>query len=313
MTLDRIRIGVDVGGTLVRVGVVNTHGVLLQIVRFPTPVDLNGKALTDQIVRAVASLRLSLDAKLDASGPDCVGLALPGLVDRVRGFLVRSFNLSFLESRPIVAELTNALALPVFIMTDAEAATWGEYTASSPRPRGFVHLRLGTGIAVGVVQRGVLVDTAQPTRQGHLEVLMTDHTRAAQPCLCGNRGCLETIASGRALVEQTKCAGLGDTLTDLHRSWVNGDPRATKIGDSALAAIGVALRQISMAYAPELICIGGGVIAALPRILDCILGTAVAEQAHQPQPNTPQVVSARWGDHAGVIGAALLAGKAAIP
>ncbi len=313
MTLDCFSIGVDVGGTFTRVGVVNGQGALLQIVRIPTPLDHNGAALTGEIARTVASLRLRAGARADAGGPICMGLALPGLVDRIGGTLARSVNLSFLESRPIVAELTNALALPVYIMTDAEAATWGEYTACNPRPRGFVHLRLGTGIALGVVQRGVLVDTAQPTRRGHLEVLITDHTKAAQPCPCGNRGCLETIASGPALVDQSKGAGLGNTLTDLHRAWVDGDPRAERIGDAALAALGVALCQVALTYAPEVICIGGGVVDALPRILDCDWVGAIVERHHESQPHAPKVVSARLGDHAGVIGAAMLAAKAAIP
>lgn len=308
-----VAIGIDVGGTFTRVGAVDGHRVLARGSRFLTPHDDSGAAVIGEIARGVAALRQSLGTLADESDPVCVGLALPGLVDRTRGCLVRSVNLPFLEARPIVAELSAMLGVPVCIVTDADAATWGEHTACDPGPRGFVHLRLGTGIALGFVQRGALVDTAQPTRQSHLEVLITDHTKAAQPCPCGNRGCLETIASGRALVEETKCAGLGDTLTDLHRAWVHGDPRATKIGDSALAALCVALRQIATAFAPEVICIGGGVAKALPRLVERAIASAEETHGIAGTPGSPLYVTARLGDHAGVVGAALLAVKRPAP
>jgi predicted NBD/HSP70 family sugar kinase len=128
-------------------------------------------------------------------------------------------------------------------MTDADAATWGEYSACTSRPGAFVHLRVGTGVACGIV----VDDRLQPTdadRTTHWKVLVVDDHPDAIACPCGLRGCLETIASGPALEAQARKMGWADGLLGLQKAWQRRSPSSLGVVDGCARLIAVAAHKV---------------------------------------------------------------------
>ncbi|MCH7871267.1 MAG: ROK family protein, partial [Planctomycetes bacterium] len=164
------------------------------------------------------------------------------------------------------------------LCTDAEAATWGEYSAPAFRARRFVHLRLGTGIGCGVVLDGRL-QRLDLDRTTHLEALVVDHGEDAALCGCGLRGCLELVASGEVLLQQD----------------------ASGIAERVTPAIITALENLTRQFDPEVIVIGGGVLSRFGALQDSIMRSADLSL------NLAPIECARLGDDAGVIGAARVA------
>lgn len=295
-------IGIDVGGTNIRAAAVDSAGRIHFDRRVPTP--RSAGAVRDWIADAVCQIR----AEVAAETALAVGLALPGIVDAERGLLLRSVNLPFLQGRPIRDELVNTTGLPVSLMTDADAATWGEYSACVPCPRAFVHLRLGTGVACGIVVDGRLQPT-DPHRTTHWKVLVVDDRPDAMACPCGLRGCLETIASGSAIERRAMSLCCDGGLAGLQEAWEQNDPNARTIIDEVAHAIASAIWNLKSQISDGLvICLGGGVVQSLPGIVgqtanrlrtmrDPTLGSAT----------TVTLIPAKLGDDAGVIGAGLLA------
>lgn len=230
-----------------------------------------------------------------------VGLALPGPVDRERGVLLRSVNLPFLEHLPLAGMLREKLCQPVTLWTDAEAATWGEYAVLDPRPSSFAHLRIGTGVACGIIVDGQFVNPKR-THGGHLDVLVVDHSPDAPPCPCGKRGCLEAIASGAVL----KAAA--ESLQSLQRAYEAGDANARQRIQNAANGIRMAMVNLVNAYDSRTIVLGGGVIENLPALYREFCDEGVRFQ-FLDAPDAPSVRRHKLGDAAGVIGAAMLAAR----
>ncbi len=307
-------IGIDIGGTTTRAGLVDQTGRLLIAQRLPTP--RSADAFFDKLCARIASLRESEAAH--GPGVSALGVALPGLIDSDRGRLVRSVNLPFLEGNPVRHELAARTGLPVMLTTDADAATWGEYSARSPRAARFVHLRLGTGVACGVVLDGKLQPTGQP-RATHWNVLVVDRGPSAIACPCGLRGCLETIASGPAIEQRAMSLGLtpsaftgegrgegrrSRTLRDLQEAFVQRDTGARALIDEITRGVITAISNLrSQISNLESVCLGGGVLSALP----CLFEATSTQWAQHPDAGSASLYLARLGDNAGVIGAAMLA------
>ena len=301
-----LAVGVDVGATYTRVAVVDHTGQVLASRRYATPAGKRGDAFVPVLSGMVGEV-VSI-AGVGEANVQVVGLAVPGIVDRERGILVRSVNLPDLEGYRIRDEFARELERPVFVTTDAEAATWGEYVGLEEPPRRFVHLRLGTGIACGAVFDGEL-QRLDEGRATHLPVLVVDHGPKAKPCACGLAGCLETITSGSALLASAERAGYADGLPQLRRAWETRDIAATEIMDRATEALWVALDNLVERFQADVISLGGGVINQLPRLIDAATMPRVAAGLARPTKGPPSVSieRSRRGDEAGVIGAALLA------
>jgi predicted NBD/HSP70 family sugar kinase len=330
-----IAIGVDVGGTYTRVGAIEIKGTCgreLAIRCCATIGDDDGNALIDWMVQAVDEVveeaAAGRPSPIDAvDGQDArvagVGLALPGILDRDRRELVRSVNVPFLQNRPIGDELSRRTGYRVRLATDAEAATWAEYVAwtarapyvdEDPRPgapgkpaaRSFVHLRIGTGIGCGLVVYGEL-KRLDANRSGHLDVLVVEDGPDAPVCPCGKRGCLETVASGRVLHDRAVKVGYMSGLPNLQRGWERGDTAAQAIVHKAASALAAALANTIERFSPEVISIGGGVLSALPCLLDEARRRVSSGRGPSSNRSSITILPAIHGDGAGAIGVVLLA------
>ena len=154
-------------------------------------------------------------------------------------------------------------------MSDAEAATWGEFFMCKPAPKRFVHLRIGTGVALGVIIDGCFEDI-EPGRTTHAKLLIVDDSASAALCRCGLSGCLETIASGTILAARTGELGLGESVEALDRTAREGHSEAVAIIERVAAAISRAIERVVLHYEPETICLGGGLVERMPFLAQAI-------------------------------------------
>ena len=313
MALRRV-IGVDVGGTKLLAGVVDAGlGVHHRAQR--SVVGLDQSALLDTAVDAVHEARAAAGTEVSA-----VGFGIPSLIDQRTGTAVIAVNLA-LANIPFRDVMAERLGLPVFVDNDGNVTALAEHQAGAARgTREAVVLTIGTGIGGGLILRGELYrgSIGAAGELGHMVVDMN-----GPPCQgnCPNRGCIEALASGTALArEATRLArerpgsGLGRALaagrrpsgplvTELAH---DGDPTAIEALALIGERLGVAITSLVNIFNPEVVVIGGGVIAAG----ELLLGPAravVAQRALPPSRDVVSIVAARFGVEAGMVGAAVLA------
>jgi glucokinase len=305
-------IGVDLGGTKLLAGVVDpaldVHHRAHRLARGRDEAEV-----VETVVSAVQEIR-------DASGRpiDGVGFGIPSLVDLERGTAVSTVHLP-LHDMPFRDVMAERLGLPVWVDNDATAALLAEHAAGAARGASTaVMLTIGTGIGGALLVDGRIVRGARGAagELGHM-VVDLDGPR----CPCGNVGCLEAVASGSALGREAARvaamepdSGLGRALaagreitgmlcTELAH---DGDEAAREVLALVGRRLGVGVASLVNALNPEVVVIGGGVIAAGDLLLDPVRAV-VAQQAHRPSRDDVRIVPARFGAESGMIGAALMA------
>jgi len=310
-------IGVDLGGTKLLAGAVDSAlNVHHRATRSAHAAD-HGEVL-DTVVSAVAEVR---DAVEGASGSvAAVGIGIPALIDTERGIAVMSTHLPLagVPFRDLVAE---RIGLPVFVDNDANAAMLAEWRFGAARGFGDAALlTIGTGIGGGLVVGGALQRGSQGAgaELGHM-VVQAD----GPPCHgnCPNHGCLEALCSGTALAREARRLAGELPRSELGRALAAGreisGPLVTDLahdGDAAaieaLAVIGrwlgVGVVTIVNMLNPDVVVIGGGVIAA-GELLLAPARAVVAERAMSPSKEHVRIVPARFGAESGMLGAATLA------
>jgi glucokinase len=298
-----------VGGTKIAAGVVTPEGEILDEARYPTP--HSRERLVESIGRAVAEVRGGFDV-----GGVC--LAVPGLILDQKNTVVFSPNLRAIEGIPLKEELGSKMGLPLTIENDANAAAWGEFRfGAGSEVDHLVFVTLGTGIGGGVITHGVLLRGAQGSggELGHVTVHAT-----GPRCACGNRGCLEALASGTAIGRRgrevaserpnsalgrlaIKRKVLGEDVTELARG---DDELALSVLEEAGQWLGIGLAGFVNIFNPEMVVVGGGAMEAG----ELILKPARREiylRARPPSRDLVEVKEATLGPESGVLGAAALA------
>jgi glucokinase len=306
-------IGVDLGGTKLLAGVVdsdlNVHHRVFRHAR-------EGKGteqLLDALVEAVEEVRNAAGRELTA-----VGFGVPSLVDARTGIATTTVHLP-LRDVPLRDVMAERLGVPVVVDNDANAAMFAEVRRGAARgARTAALLTLGTGIGGGIVVDGQVLHGAHggAGEWGHMVVDLD-----GPECTCGNRGCLEMLVSGTALGRAARRAaqdqpdsGFGKALragreitgmlaTELAH---DGDPVALDVVTLAGQYLGVGLSNVINILNPEVVVVGGGVIAA-GELLLAPARKVVAERALAPSRDQVRIVPTRFGDASGMVGAALLA------
>jgi glucokinase len=302
-------IGVDVGATKLAAGVVSPGGEVLNRVRLPTAGSPEG--LLETIVRAVSEVREGYEV-----GAVC--LTVPGNVLSAKNMVIFSPNLHAIEGIPLKDELEPRIGLPLTVENDNNAAAWGEfrYGAGSGAEH-FVYVGLGTGIGGGIVIYGELLRGAQGSagELGHVTINPT-----GPRCACGNRGCLEAYSSGSAIERRARevaaeqpYSALGRLASerrvlgeDVGRLAREGDEASLSVLEEAGRWLGIGLAGFVNIFNPEVVAVGGGVMASG----DLILKPAREEvylRARSPGRDLVEVRQATRGADSGVLGAAALA------
>ncbi len=310
-------VGIDIGGTGVKIGRVNARGEVLTRTQIPAPVEAGGEEAVEAIAAAAAPL-------LAAAVMPALGVGCAGLVDSGEGLVHTSPNLPRWHEVPLGALLTRHLGVPAAVTNDANAFALAEARCGGGRGHDpVVALTLGTGVGGAIVIGGRVFGGRHgfAGEIGHMTVQLD-----GAPCPCGNRGCLELLVGKRGIVATylERCRWQpGQATHDL----AGGDrgrvePRliaaAAGAGETAArdtfarigAFLGAGLANVCNLFDPSVIVIGGGVAQAG----ELILGPArraMVERAMAPEAKLPAVVSAALGFDAGLIGAAFFGMDAA--
>lgn len=315
MAKPAVRIGMDVGGTNLRIGVFEgLH--LLDEVRFQA----NYSLLCQQLPPAQAWQAI-LQVTAEALQPFmqryqvlAVGVGFPGFIDPQTGVLARSPNLPGLCDVSLGRDLSAVLGLPVRVENDANAAAYGEYQLRGAPAGGLLYLGLGTGLGAGLVVHG------HPWTGQHGYALEAGHlivVPQGRLCGCGNRGCVEQYASATGLSRgyAERMAAAGNTLSvqtlTAHQIAVRaqaGDVHAQAVYAEAGTQLANALASILKIIDVGQVVLGGGVMAAWSLMAEAFAQRLDADLIPVLRGKIT-VTPADSQDIAGMLGAALLAGE----
>lgn len=287
----------DVGGTSVRGAVVGSGDVSWAESRVATR---TGPAVLDDIAQLGEELLAGLSpaARTQVAG---VGVAFPGLVDTESGTSLKAVNLGLVDT-PVAAPLAERLGLPVAVSHDTAAAAGAIWADAGSPASAFVAV-LGTGVAAVTYVEGrpIVGASGQAGELGHLVV-----DPAGPPCTCGLRGCVESRAGARRMLERYASLG-GDTrITGVAElvARTEHDPLAAEVWSEAITALADGFLAVGALLAPGEIILGGGVAEARGYLLEP-LQVRMRERAGVTA--VPPVRLSALGGRAGLVGAARLA------
>ncbi|MBQ5927772.1 MAG: ROK family protein [Oscillibacter sp.] len=305
-------IGIDVGGTNLKAGLVDEAGNIVEVERIP----LEYKD-PEQFAEVVAGLAKAVSAKGGVALEEIawVGMGMPGSVD---GGNVRYLTNIPMENVPLEELFRKHFDRPLYLGNDADCAAVGEYFSGVGKgTRDFAVVTLGTGVGCGLILGGHLQGGAASSEAGHLVIV-----HGGEQCNCGRKGCWERYASATALIGFTRKAMAEHPESGLHAvAEKNGavDGRtsfeAAKAGDETALAVcrqyveylACGLNSLINILRPEMVALGGGVAAAPEELLLKPVQELVEKESFSSHGGrVTQVLRAQLGNDAGIIGAALL-------
>ena len=301
---------VDLGGTYLRIALIDTCGKIHQQSKQPTPKGESPHCVVDTLVAAAGKWS-------DNDGPPIVAASImvPGTVDTKNAKVVQAPNLPALSNFPLKSVLEDRLGWPVLLENDANAAAVGEMWLGAARGcRDVVSVTLGTGVGGGVILDGEL------WRGAHGSAGEIGHTTvdpfSGLKCKCGNVGCLELFASATAIVRLTR-EGLSQfpdsvlnrgelTAEVVYDAGRTGDKLALSVFKKFGTYLGIGLANLINLIDPEIIVIAGGVVNGWS-LFASHMQREVDERAVRATAQQVKIAAAQCGDNAGLLGAARLA------
>ena len=315
------RIGVDLGGTNIAVGIVNEKFEIVAQDSTPTLVERPSVEIVDDI--AMLCQRLCDKLGLTIDDVDSVGIAAPGIVDDETGEVIYANNLKF-QHFPILPLLRERFpAKEMHIDNDANAAAWGEAVAGAAKgSKSSVMITLGTGVGGGIVADGKVFKgfNSAAGELGHI-VIEVD----GRPCTCGRLGCWEAYSSATGLINMTKeklaeCEAQNrkTAMTDIvaQKGKVNGrtafdgmrmgDEAAKEVVDTYVKYLASGLASMINIFQPEVLSIGGGISNEGQFLLDLVTPLVRKQQYGTGLVPMTDIRIAQLRNNAGIIGAAVL-------
>lgn len=306
-------IGINLSGTQIRAALVDEDGRVIE----RRSADISSENVVPQLATIVDDLRPALGTLVS------IGVALPGLVNRQTDRVVDSRNLPVTMVEDLHGGLTRATGLRVELENDANAAAYGEFKAGAGRgSTNLFYITIGNGIGGAIILDGKLWTGASgfAGEVGHITI-----DTEGIPCVCGNTGCLETVASAPSIVRRARERLNRDSTSSLSRLSFNknftaedvaheareGDDFAAMMIERTGKYIGTGVASVINLLNIERIVLGGGVMDAGPVILNPII-QEVKRRAFQPCFEATQIVIATLGLDAAPIGVALLARDAEV-
>ena len=309
-------IGLDVGGTTFKAGVVTEDGRIVHKDAMPTGIERPYQ----EIIADMAALckKVAADAGIEMSEIKSIGVGVPGLFDNKTGMIPFCTNLGW-HDIPFVAEMKKHLDTPVYGDNDATVAGLAESVAGvSAGIRDSVFLTLGTGVGGGIIIDGKPYSGAHGcgSEIGHMMIKM-----GGELCTCGNYGCFERYASANAIIREARKAIVEYPESSMLAA-CGGDPEklnakividAARAGDEAakavfggyVQALAVGIINIINMLDPEVIVLGGGVSAAGDFLLNAVREAVKPMVFFKTMPYA-RIELAQLGNDAGIIGAAML-------
>ncbi len=311
-----LTLGVDLGGTKVNVGLVDATGRLLFAHKSMIHASKEPERVITDILTAIDRCRSKADQEVEA-----VGIGVAAQVDQ-KGIVHSSPNLGW-RNVPLKKMLERELGLPVAVINDVNAATWGEWRFGSGRGvDDLAVLFVGTGIGGGVISDGNLLGGCTNTggELGHITIVYD-----GRKCHCPNRGCLEAYAGGWAIAERaqetvnnepkkgqhlTSLAGSVEKImaATVSRAYREGDVLARRLVEDTGRYLAAGVVSIVNAFNPCRLVLGGGVVEGIPELVQMV-EEFVRRRALETAVERLEIVKAALGGDAGIIGAAALAQK----
>jgi glucokinase len=313
--MSKLALGIDMGGTGIKIGLVDARGRLIKSLRMPTPIELS----PEDIAQVVADKALALLREAHVKQVVGIGVGCAGDIDPDRGVVRVSPNLGW-HHVPLKALLSKRLKRPILLDNDANVAAWAAYSVEAKRKvKNLICVTVGTGIGGGLVFDGKLYrgTTGTAGEIGHM-TLYPDGI----PCTCGNVGCVERYIGAKAMAkeardaigsgEKTIIAKLaGDDLENITpyviqqaaEAW---DPLALRLWEQAGTRLGIALASTVNLLNPEWIVLAGGLSRAGKLLLDPLRRTILKHSFPTPAKAVKLVIS-KLDQDLGMVGAGLLA------
>ncbi|MDC7288424.1 ROK family glucokinase [Blautia schinkii] len=309
------RIGIDLGGTNIAVGILNQEMKIVHRASIPTDLPQKPETLADRIAELV--FQMLKETEIPAEAVISAGIGIPGTVNPHNGMVEYANNLDFIQV-PFSKILGRFFPFPLYGVNDAKAAAWGEYVAGAGKgSSSMMMVTLGTGIGGAMIINGKIVDGFN-FAAGEIGHMVIEHN--GRLCNCGRRGCFEVYASATALVEEAERAALACRDSLLYKvqngasEKINGKVffDAVRKGDETAASVlewftgylSVGICNLVNIFQPEILCIGGGISSA-GEILFAPLREKVYPLVYSrdSEINT-KIAGAKLGNDAGIIGAA---------
>ena len=311
------KVGVDLGGTNISSGVVNDKMEIIGRGKLKTRCPRDYKAILDDVVKTVKIAVNDADITMDEV--ESIGLGTPGSVNKAPGYIEYANNLGF-NRVPAGEYLKERLHKKIYIDNDANCAALGEAKAGVGRGvSSFVAITLGTGVGSGIVLNGELWTGVNDCagEMGHM-VIVPD----GESCSCGRRGCWAQYSSATALIRLTKDSmrhNMDSVMWDMVDNNISkvggrtafdamraGDAAASRVVDRYIYYLSLGITNVVNALQPEIICIGGGVGHEGENLLVPLRKYVERQRYDNHAQKQTQIVSAKLGNDAGIIGAALL-------
>ena len=312
----RKALAIDVGGTNVKIALVDSNGKIGYSDTIPTRAEMGYEYTVNNMKQAIRDLLT--ETKLSPKDIEGIGFGLPGQVDFKSGIVRLITNIPGWVEIPLAKMIEDEFHIPTRIDNDVRCAALGELNFGAGKGcENLICITVGTGIGSGLIVNGKLVRGASNAAGeiGHIKLQMQD----GPICGCGDTGCLEAFASGPSIVAMAEEYIMGGKSTK-YREMANGNDitpfivaEAAKAGDAVARRIytkmgeyiGIGLASVVNLLNPEKIIIGGGVAGA-GDILFTPLKETLKKRAMKIAGDTVEVVPAQLGNTAGVIGASLL-------
>lgn len=312
-------IGIDLGGTNIKAGVVNENYEIIAKASTKTLCPRPAKEIADDMAKV--SVEACENAGIGIDEIEWIGIGTPGIADNINGTIPYSNNLGF-KDVPIRKYIREHIDKPVYVANDANAAAYGEFVAGAAKGAcDAVCITLGTGVGAGVIIDGKIFTgrNLAGTEIGHM-VIEADGPQ----CTCGRKGCFEVFSSATGLINMTKQAiaeNPGSVLAKYEKddgkvsarhafmAMREGDAAGKAVVDKYIKYLAAGITNVINIFQPDILCIGGGVCNEGDPLMKPMVELVKKEVYTRMLDKNTEITVAKLGNDAGIIGAAFL-GKA---
>lgn len=310
-------VGIDLGGTNIVAGVVDENYNIISKASTKTNCPRPEKEIADDMAKM--ALQAVKNANLEISDIEWIGIGTPGIANSATGIIERANNLGFVNT-PMVKYIKETIDKPVFIENDANAAAYGEFVAGAAKEaRNAICVTLGTGVGTGIIIDGKIYSGSNyaGAEIGHT-VIEVDGAE----CSCGRKGCFEAYSSATGLIRMSKEAmeknpdsimnkmaqekGGKVTARTSFDAMRAGDKSAKEVVDKYIKYLAAGITNTINIFQPDILCIGGGVCNEGDPLLLPVKALVENEDFAKNSEKRTEIVIAKLGNDAGIIGAAFL-------
>lgn len=310
-------VGIDLGGTNIVAGVVDENYNIISKASTKTNCPRPEKEIADDMAKM--ALQAVKNANLEISNIEWIGIGTPGIANSATGIIERANNLGFVNT-PMVKYIKETIDKPVFIENDANAAAYGEFVAGAAKEaRNAICVTLGTGVGAGIIIDGKIYSGSNyaGAEIGHT-VIEVDGAE----CSCGRKGCFEAYSSATGLIRMSKEAmeknpdsimnkmahekGGKVTARTSFDAMRAGDKSAKEVVDKYIKYLAAGITNTINIFQPDILCIGGGVCNEGDPLLLPVKALVENEDFAKNSEKRTEIVIAKLGNDAGIIGAAFL-------